>query len=233
LLALTALGILQGFDLGAIPVDSADSLHLQIEAVKLGFADIYEYVSNADTMRVKNADLLDKEYLRTRSRLIDMKKAQTPQYRVPASGGTVYLTAADATGMMVSYIQSNYQGLGSGIVVDGISMQNRGYSFVLRPGHANVVAPRRRPFHTIIPAFVTQSTGRDRTGSAPPSFPARYLNTASRWPFSTIHQCARHATSSSPAKRRGSRSPTTCRNMRNTRRAKNSADYMMPSDEGG
>jgi gamma-glutamyltranspeptidase / glutathione hydrolase len=107
-------------------VDSVDSLHLQIEAVKLAFADIYEYVSDADTMRVKNADLLDKEYLRTRSRLIDMKKAQTPQYGLPASGGTVYLTAADATGMMVSYIQSNYQGLGSGIVVDGISMQNRG-----------------------------------------------------------------------------------------------------------
>jgi gamma-glutamyltranspeptidase / glutathione hydrolase len=100
---------------------------------------------------------LDKEYLRTRSRLIDMKKAQTQQYGVPASGGTVYLTAADATGMMVSYIQSNYQGFGSGIVVDGISMQNRGYGFSLRPGHANVVAPRKRPFHTIIPAFVTQS----------------------------------------------------------------------------
>jgi gamma-glutamyltranspeptidase/glutathione hydrolase len=152
-----ALGILEGFDLGAIPVDSADSLHLQIEAMKLAFADIYEYVSDADTMRVRNADLLDKEYLRTRTRLIDMKKAQTPQYGVPASGGTVYLTAADATGMMVSYIQSNYQGLGSGIVVDGISMQNRGYSFVLQPDHANVVAPRKRPFHTIIPAFVTQN----------------------------------------------------------------------------
>jgi gamma-glutamyltranspeptidase/glutathione hydrolase len=91
-------------------VDSADSLHLQIEAMKLAFADIYEYVSVADTMRVKNADLLDKEYLRTRSRLIDMKKAQMPQYGVPASGGTVYLAAADATGMMISYIQSNYQG---------------------------------------------------------------------------------------------------------------------------
>jgi gamma-glutamyltranspeptidase/glutathione hydrolase len=139
-------------------LDSADSLHLQMEeAVKLAFADIYEYVSDADTMRVKSADLLDQAYLLTRSRLIDRKKAQTPQYGVPASGGTVYLTAADATGMMVSYIQSNYQGFGSGIVVDGISMQNRGYSFLLRPGHANVVAPRKRPFHTIIPAFVTQN----------------------------------------------------------------------------
>ena len=70
-------------------------------------------------MRIKNVDLLDKEYLRARSRLIDMKKAQTLRYGAPASGGTVYLTAADATGMMVSYIQSNYQGFGSGIVVDG------------------------------------------------------------------------------------------------------------------
>jgi gamma-glutamyltranspeptidase / glutathione hydrolase len=150
------LGILEGFDMGAIPVDSADSLHLQIEAMKLAFADAYEYVSDSDTMRVKNADLLDKEYLRTRSRLIDPKRAKTPQHGVPGRGGTVYLTAADQSGMMVSYIQSNYQGFGSGIVVDGISMQNRGYGFVLRPGHANVVAPRKRPFHTIIPAFVTQ-----------------------------------------------------------------------------
>jgi gamma-glutamyltranspeptidase/glutathione hydrolase len=155
--AQIALGILENFDLGTIPLDSADSLHLQMEAVKLAFADIYEYVSDADTMRVKSADLLDQAYLLTRSRLIDMKKAQTPRYGVPASGGTVYLTAADAMGMMVSYIQSNYQGFGSGIVVDGISMQNRGYSFSLRPGDANVVAPRKRPFHTIIPAFVTQN----------------------------------------------------------------------------
>src|SRR5262245_54475354 len=154
--AQMALGILECFDLGAIPVDSADSLHLQIEAMKLAFADVYEYVSDADTRRVKTAELLDKKYLKSRARLIDMKKAQTPAHGVPGSGGTVYLTAADASGMMVSFIQSNFQGLGSGIVVDGISMQNRGYGFVLRPGHANVVAPRKRPFHTIIPAFVTQ-----------------------------------------------------------------------------
>ena len=155
--AQMTLGILENFDLGAIAVDSADSLHLQIEAMKLAFADIYEYVSDLDTMRVKTADLLDKEYLRTRSRLIDMKKARTPRFGVPASSGTVYLTAADANGMMVSYIQSNYQGFGSGVVVDGISMQNRGYGFVLRPDHPNVVAPRKRPFNTIIPAFVTQN----------------------------------------------------------------------------
>jgi gamma-glutamyltranspeptidase/glutathione hydrolase len=155
--AQMALGILEGFDLAALPVDSADSLHLQIEAMKLAFADVYEYVSDADTMRVRNADLLDKEYLRSRARLIDMKKAKTPQHGVPGRGGTVYLTAADASGMMISYIQSNYAGLGSGVVVDGISMQNRGYGFVLDPDHPNVVAPRKRPFHTIIPAFITKN----------------------------------------------------------------------------
>ena len=154
--AQIALGILEGFDLNAIPVDSADSLHLQIEAMKLAFADVYEYVSDPGTMRVKNSGLLDREYLRSRSRLIDKKKAKQPQHGVPGRGGTVYLTAADASGMMVSYIQSNYQGFGSGIVVDGISLQNRGYGFVLRPGHANLVGPRKRPFHTIIPAFITR-----------------------------------------------------------------------------
>ena len=154
--AQIALGILEGFDLGAIPVDSADSLHLQIEAMKLAFADAYEYVSDPATMRVKNSGLLNREYLRSRSRLIDMKKAKQPQHGVHGRGGTVYLTAADASGMMVSFIQSNYQGFGSGIVVDGISLQNRGYGFALRPGHANIVGPRKRPFHTIIPAFITR-----------------------------------------------------------------------------
>ncbi len=157
--AQITLGVLEGFELGSLPVDSADSLHLQIEAMKLAFADAYEYVSDAATMRVKNADLLDKEYLRSRGRLIDMKKARAPHHGTPGRGGTVYLTTADASGMMVSYIQSNYMGFGSGIVVDGISLQNRGYGFVLRPDHANVVAPRKRPFHTIIPAFVTRNGG--------------------------------------------------------------------------
>ncbi len=155
--AQMALGILENFDVGAISVDSADSLHLQIEAMKLAFADLYEHVSDIDTMQVKPADLLNKDYLRARSRLIDMKKAQSFPYGTPRAAGTVYLTAADDSGMMISYIQSNYQGFGSGIVVDGISMQNRGYGFVLQPGHANVIAPRKRPFHTIIPAFLTQN----------------------------------------------------------------------------
>jgi gamma-glutamyltranspeptidase/glutathione hydrolase len=157
--ALITLGILENFDMAAIPVDSADSLHLQIEAMRLAFADIYEHVSDEATMRVRSADLLDKEYLRSRSRLIDMRKAQAPLAGVPGGGGTVYLTAADRSGMMVSYIQSNYKGFGSGVVVPGtgISMHDRAFGFVLRPGHPNEVGPRKRPFHTIIPAFVTES----------------------------------------------------------------------------
>jgi gamma-glutamyltranspeptidase / glutathione hydrolase len=156
--ALVALGILENLDMAELRVDSADSLHAQLEAMKLAFADVYEFVSDIDTMRVKPAQMLDKSYLKERAKLIDMKQARTPAYGKPAGNGTVYLTAADASGMMVSYIQSNYAGFGSGVVVPGtgISLQNRGYGFVTKPGHANVVAPRKRPFHTIIPGFITK-----------------------------------------------------------------------------
>jgi len=156
--ALISLGILENIDMGALPVDSADSLHVQLEAMKLAFADIYEYVSDPATMRVTPAQMLDRSYLASRAKLIDMKKAQDSKFGTPPAGGTVYLTAADASGMMVSYIQSNYAGFGSGVVVNGtgISLQNRGYGFVLKPGHANQVGPRKRPFQTIIPAFVTK-----------------------------------------------------------------------------
>jgi len=156
--ALMALGMLENLDMAKLPVDSADSLHVQIEAMKLAFADVNEYVSDLATMRVKPSQMLDRGYLKERAKLIDMKKAADPGFGRPASGGTVYLTAADESGMMVSYIQSNYAGFGSGVVVPGtgISMQNRGYGFVLKPGHANVVAPKKRPFQTIIPGFVTK-----------------------------------------------------------------------------
>jgi gamma-glutamyltranspeptidase / glutathione hydrolase len=155
---LIALGILENFDVAGLPVDSADSLHLQIEAMKLAFADIHEFVSDPATMRVRPAEMLDKDYLKSRARLIDMRRAATPAFGKPGKGGTVYLTAADESGMMASYIQSNYAGFGSGVVVPGtgVSLQNRGFGFSLRRGHANEVAPRKRPFHTIIPAFVTQ-----------------------------------------------------------------------------
>jgi gamma-glutamyltranspeptidase / glutathione hydrolase len=158
IVCLMALGILSNFDLADHPVDSADSVHLQIEALKLAFADARAFVADAGAMQVKPAQLLDPDYLKARSRLIDMKRAQDFGHGTPPGGGTVYLTAADASGMMVSMIQSNFSGFGSGVVVPGtgISLQNRGSGFVLAPGHPNQVAPGKRPFHTIIPGFVTR-----------------------------------------------------------------------------
>jgi gamma-glutamyltranspeptidase/glutathione hydrolase len=153
---LMALGMLERFDMGALPPESPESLHLQIEAMKLAFADAHEHIADADAMRVSSAALLDKAYLAERARLIDRTRASSPSFGAPR-GGTVYLTTADASGMMVSYIQSNYMGFGSGVVVPGtgISLQNRGIGFVVKEGHVNQVGPRKRPFHTIIPAFMT------------------------------------------------------------------------------
>ena len=145
IVALIALGILDNFDLRSHPVDGADSLHLQIEAVKLAFADGWRYVADIDHMDVRPQALLDKEYLKSRSKLIDPKRAQDFGHGNPPKGGTVYLTAADASGMMVSFIQSNYAGFGSGVVVDGISLQNRGSGFVLDPGPPQLRRARQAP----------------------------------------------------------------------------------------
>ena len=158
IVCLIALGILSHFEIASHAVDSADSLHLQIEAVKLAFADAYRYVADLRFMDVKPAQMLDPSYLKTRAKLIDMKRAQDFGHGTPPSGGTVYLAAADASGMMVSMIQSNFNGFGSGVVVPGtgISLQNRGSGFNVIKGHPNCVAPRKRPFQTIIPGFVTK-----------------------------------------------------------------------------
>jgi gamma-glutamyltranspeptidase/glutathione hydrolase len=155
--ALIALGILSNFDVRSMPVDSAHSQHVQIEAMKLAFADVYRYVAERKSMEVSTEQMLDDAYLASRAKLIDMKRAQPFEPGNPVKGGTIYLTAADESGMMVSFIQSNYMGFGSGIVEPtfGISLQNRGHNFSLRPG-ANQVAPGKRPFHTIIPAFLTK-----------------------------------------------------------------------------
>jgi gamma-glutamyltranspeptidase/glutathione hydrolase len=155
--ALIALGILDKFDIAGMPVDGVDSQHLQIEAMKLAFADIYKYVAEPSSMEVTPAQMLDDAYLASRAKLINMKKAQDFGAGNPVKGGTIYLTAADENGMMVSFIQSNYMGFGSGCVEPefGISLQNRGHGFSLQPG-ANQVAPGKRPFHTIIPAFLTK-----------------------------------------------------------------------------
>lgn len=157
IVALIALGILEHFDMSSLPADSADSVHLQIEAVKLAFADAEAYVGDIDDMTVRTEDLVDKDYLRQRAALIDGNRAKPATAGTP-TGGTVYLTAADASGMMVSMIQSNYVGFGSGVVVPGtgISLQNRGANFTATPRHPNQVGPNKRPYHTIIPGFVTK-----------------------------------------------------------------------------
>ncbi|OGA25844.1 MAG: gamma-glutamyltransferase [Betaproteobacteria bacterium RIFCSPLOWO2_02_FULL_65_24] len=159
IVCLMALGILSHFDIADLPVDCADSVHLQIEAVKLAFADAYRYVADPRSMAVEPSSLLQPDYLGSRARLIDMKRAQDFGHGTPPSGGTVYLATADASGMMVSMIQSNFSGFGSGVVVPdtGISLQNRGAGFSLRPGHPNEAGPGKRPFHTIIPGFVTRA----------------------------------------------------------------------------
>ena len=160
--ALIALGLLQHFDLAALGADSVAAQHLQIEAMKLAFADVYRYVAEPAKMAVTASQMLDPAYLAARARLIDPSKAQDFPAGNPQDGhrrgGTIYLTAADESGMMVSFIQSNYMGFGSGVVVPefGLSLQNRGHGFNLDPASANVVAPGKRPFHTIIPAFLTQ-----------------------------------------------------------------------------
>ncbi|MGC4008473.1 MAG: gamma-glutamyltransferase family protein [Pseudomonas sp.] len=156
--ALIALGILSNFDVGSMPVDSVASQHLQIEAMKLAFADVYRYVAEPSSMEPTPAQMLDGAYLASRARLIDVDRAQDFQAGNPVRGGTIYLTAADESGMMVSFIQSNYMGFGSGCVEPGfgISLQNRGHGFSLKDGSPNQVAPGKRPFHTIIPAFLTK-----------------------------------------------------------------------------
>jgi gamma-glutamyltranspeptidase/glutathione hydrolase len=158
IVALAALGILEQFDMAALPVDSADSVHLQIEALKLAFADALAYIADIDHMPYDPGQLLDAEYLRERSQLLDRARAKPVAAGTPPNGGTVYLTAADASGEMVSMIQSNNMGFGSGVVVPGtgISLQNRGANFVAIPGHPNQVGPNKRPYHTIVPGFVTQ-----------------------------------------------------------------------------
>ncbi|QRR35912.1 gamma-glutamyltransferase family protein [Hydrogenophaga sp. YM1] len=157
--ALMALGMLEQLDIGRFGADSIEGQHLQIEAMKLAFADTYRWVADERYMtEVTAADLLDPAYLRERAQRIDPKRAIDPGPGEPPRGGTVYLTTADAQGRMVSLIQSNYLGFGSGVVVPGwgVSLQNRGHGFTLQDGHPNQVAPGKRPFHTIIPGFLTR-----------------------------------------------------------------------------
>jgi gamma-glutamyltranspeptidase/glutathione hydrolase len=154
--ALMTLGLLRHTPLAQLEVDSPDWHHWQIEAIKAAFADVYAHVSDPVSMRVSSEQLLDDDYLKSRAALIDPQRAQHWGPGELPRGGTIYLTTADESGMMVSFIQSNYLGFGSGVVVPGtgISLHNRGHGFSMLADHPNVVAPGKRPFHTIIPAFL-------------------------------------------------------------------------------
>jgi gamma-glutamyltranspeptidase/glutathione hydrolase len=155
--ALIGLQILDGLDLAAHARDSVEEYHLQIEAMKLAFADALRYVADPEHVAVPIAGLLDPAYAASRRALIT-EQALDPAPGTPPQGGTVYLCAADADGLMVSFIQSNYMGFGSGVVVPGtgIALQNRGANFTLDPTHPNRLAPGKRPYHTIIPGFLTR-----------------------------------------------------------------------------
>ncbi|HEX6291698.1 MAG TPA: gamma-glutamyltransferase family protein [Herpetosiphonaceae bacterium] len=157
LTALIALNLLEGFPLDRFPRESVQSYHLQIEAIKLAFADAQRYIADPERVPVPTEALLSKEYANQRRTLIN-ERALEPESGDPLRGGTVYLCTADGDGMMVSMIQSNYMGFGSGIVVpgSGIALQNRGAGFTLQAGHPNQVEPGKRPFHTIIPGFLTR-----------------------------------------------------------------------------
>lgn len=158
--ALEALAILDGLDLGRHARESVEAYHLQIEAMKLALADALRYVADPEHVSVPVEGLLDPAYLAARRALVG-DRARPPGPGQPPTGGTVYLCAADADGQMVSYIQSNFMGFGSGIVVPeyGIALQNRGAGFVLEDGHPNRLAPGKRPYHTIIPGFLTHADG--------------------------------------------------------------------------
>lgn len=155
--ALIALNILEGYDLASLPRNSVESFHLQIEAMKLAFIDAHRYVADPEQAAVPVEGLLSDDYAATRRALIG-DTALDPEPGEPPHSDTVYLCTADSDGMMVSFIQSAYKGFGSRVVAPGLgfSFQNRGRGFSLDPAHPNALAPGKRPFHTIIPGFLTR-----------------------------------------------------------------------------
>jgi gamma-glutamyltranspeptidase/glutathione hydrolase len=153
---LQMLNILEGFDFGSLEWGSAEHLHLLIEAKKLAFEDRAKFYADPAFAAVPIERLVSKEYAATRRALLDLERAApAPTHGAAGAGDTVYLATADSAGNMVSLIQSNYMGFGSGVTVApfGFGLQNRGSQFALDPQHANAYAPGKRPFHTIIPAF--------------------------------------------------------------------------------
>jgi gamma-glutamyltranspeptidase/glutathione hydrolase len=157
--ALQMLNILEGYDIAAMGFASPDYLHLFVEAKKLVFEDRARYYADPDFASVPVAQLLSEEYAARRRRLINKEKAATDFIAGDTfPSNTIYLTTADGEGNMVSLIQSNYRGFGSGVIPEGLGfmLQDRGELFTLEEGHNNIYAPGKRPFHTIIPAFITK-----------------------------------------------------------------------------
>jgi gamma-glutamyltranspeptidase/glutathione hydrolase len=160
LAALLALNLLEGFDLAGLPPLSARRLHLEIEALRLAFADGFRYIADPQAANIPLEALLSPEYATERRKLINQDKAAAEvAHGYPlAASDTVYLCAVDAAGNACSLINSNYMGFGTGIVPAGwgFTLQNRGHNFSLENGHPNCLAPNKRPYHTIIPALITR-----------------------------------------------------------------------------
>ena len=159
--ALQILNILEQFDIGSLDPNSAEHLHLFVEAKKLAFEDRAVYYADPEFADVPVEWLISKDYAKKRAALIDPAKANTDARPgdPELDSDTIYLTAADGEGNMISFIQSLYSGFGSTICPDGVGfpLQNRGRSFALDPNHRNKLEPHKRPFHTIIPAFMTRN----------------------------------------------------------------------------
>lgn len=155
IVALMALNIIKGFDF--TEKDSVESYHKQIEAMKLAFTDGKAFITDPTEMHLSVEELLSDSYGEIRRALIGETALEPMPYKQPV-GGTVYLAAADGEGQMISFIQSNYMGFGSGIVVPetGIALQNRGHDFSLDEHHPNVLKPGKKTYHTIIPGFLTK-----------------------------------------------------------------------------
>ena len=158
LVVLAALAVLNNIELDNEHPDSEENFHKIIEAMKLGYEDGLKYISDPRTMRIPPESIIAPEYAKKRAALIG-EKAILPAPGDPLAGATIYLCTADAEGNMVSLIQSNFNGFGSGVVVPGtgISLQNRGFGFSLDPESPNVLAPKKKSFHTIIPGFLSKN----------------------------------------------------------------------------
>ncbi|MGH1440256.1 MAG: gamma-glutamyltransferase family protein [Cellvibrionaceae bacterium] len=166
LVVLMALNILKGYEFDQR--DTTDTIHKQIEAMKLAYTDGQAFITQPDHMPYSVEDLLAEPYAAARRSEIG-EDALMPKPGKPAKGGTVYLATADSDGNMVSYIQSNFHGFGSGVVVPGtgISLQNRGADFSLDPSHPNYLQAGKKTFHTIIPGFITKGQGKEQQAVGP------------------------------------------------------------------